>query len=151
VIAYVGADHQLEQDAAFQLLDRIDYLVANAGRGFPLGVNASGRRNLNPEICVSDFSFPSDGRAWIQKLACAQGVYARRLKSLGSLDYLEFDRLAFFKVPVSVALDGGEMHEDIVAVGTRDESITFFRAEPLNSSSGPGHMQFPPFWGASST
>jgi hypothetical protein len=56
------------------------------------------------------------------------------LETFGALLYLKFHRLPFVEGPVALGLDGREMHEDILTGLALDESITFCRVEPLNST-----------------
>ena len=45
---------------------------------------------------------------------------------------VELDSLAFFEALVTLALDIGEVYEDVFTLLTRDESETLFRIEKLN-------------------
>src|SRR5688572_8703014 len=54
------------------------------------------------------------------------------LGSLRTVDYLEFDLLAFLEGPEAGPLNRGEVHEHIVASFALDEAITFSVVEPLD-------------------
>jgi hypothetical protein len=56
------------------------------------------------------------------------------LPSLLALGDGEFNRLAFLKTAVAIALNGGEMYEDILTVLTRDKTKAFGGIEPLHCS-----------------
>jgi hypothetical protein len=56
------------------------------------------------------------------------------LQGLGALDYVELDALAFLKRTEAVALDGGVMHEDVVAILTADESEALGIVKPFYCS-----------------
>jgi len=45
---------------------------------------------------------------------------------------VELDSLAFFEALVTLALDIGEVYEDVFTLLARDESETLFRIEKLN-------------------
>ena len=49
-------------------------------------------------------------------------------------DSVEFDPLSLFEAPVAVALDVGEMDEDVITLLTRDKSESLFCVEKLYSS-----------------
>ena len=73
---------------------------------------------------------------------CLEFFDVSRLRTAFALDYVERNFLAFVKSFVTVALDGREMHEDIVALFASNESVAFFRAEPLYLTNC--HVQIPP-------
>src|SRR5687767_15347089 len=56
----------------------------------------------------------------------------RGLLSLRSINDLELHLLALVQGPVSVTLDGREMDEDVVAIGTGDEPVSLLVAEPFD-------------------
>jgi hypothetical protein len=58
--------------------------------------------------------------------------HIRGLFSLGAIDDLEFHLLALAQGPEARALNGSEMHEDILAIGTLDEPIALGIIEPLH-------------------
>jgi hypothetical protein len=63
------------------------------------------------------------------------GTDSARLQSLRPLGRLELDMLALFEILVSVAFDGGVVHEYVrAAVGLGDESESLFGAEPLHGA-----------------
>src|SRR6185436_19725699 len=55
-----------------------------------------------------------------------------RLRALGAVDDLEFDRLAFLERTESVTLDRGVMDEDIAASVALDKSVSLGVIEPLD-------------------
>jgi hypothetical protein len=57
-----------------------------------------------------------------------------RLPTLLAFGHSEFNRLPFFKAAISIALDRGEMHEDIFPTLTCDKTEAFSGVEPLNCS-----------------
>jgi hypothetical protein len=60
------------------------------------------------------------------------GLDVLSLPSLGSLHYVELDGLAFLEGTKTLRLDGGVMHENILAVLAGDESETFCVIEPFH-------------------
>src|SRR5208282_2935672 len=56
------------------------------------------------------------------------------LEALGAFEQVELDGLAFIQRAVAVLLDGREMHEDILAGGALDESVSLRPVEPLHST-----------------
>src|ERR1700722_1217601 len=77
------------------------------------------------------------------------------LRTLGTLGDLEFHLLVLFKAAEASAVDLRVVHEDVWALGLRDEAETFFGVEPLHSSlchfcfsfvrdSGPRHANRQP-------
>jgi hypothetical protein len=56
------------------------------------------------------------------------------LETLGSLDDLKLDLLAFLEAAEAVALDSGVMNENVLTALTADESKTLGVVEPLNDS-----------------
>jgi hypothetical protein len=54
------------------------------------------------------------------------------LRSFGTVNNLEFDRLALLKRPEAVALDRREVHEDVTAAVAFDETVTLCVVEPLD-------------------
>src|ERR1700730_5374043 len=63
-----------------------------------------------------------------------QSVHVLSLQTLGTLLDLELNLRSFIQTPVTVSLDGREMHEYIVATGALDESIAFGSVKPLHST-----------------
>ena len=61
-------------------------------------------------------------------------LYVRRLPALGALDDVELNGLTLLEALESVRVDGGVMHEDILAVLTRDEAEALRVIKPLNST-----------------
>src|ERR1039458_9295857 len=57
-----------------------------------------------------------------------------RLEALRAFEQIELDSLAFVQRAVTVLLDGGEMHEHILARGALDKSVSFRPVEPLHST-----------------
>src|SRR5207253_8742606 len=58
LVPHVGPDHQLEEDAALELFDRVDDLLTTARRGAPLGVDPTGGWNLDLQVGVAEPSLP---------------------------------------------------------------------------------------------
>jgi hypothetical protein len=56
------------------------------------------------------------------------------LPAFGAFGHGEFNRLAFLQAAVSIGLDRGEMHKDILSTLTRDKTKAFSGVEPLYSS-----------------
>jgi hypothetical protein len=56
------------------------------------------------------------------------------LPTLLALGHGEFNRLAFFKAAIAIALNGGEMHEYIFPALACDEAEALSGIEPLNCS-----------------
>src|SRR5438105_10838816 len=56
------------------------------------------------------------------------------LPALGSLDDIELDGLALFQAAKALVLNGGVMHEDILAILPADETVPFGVVEPLHCS-----------------
>ena len=63
-----------------------------------------------------------------------QGLDVLGLPALRALDYVELDALAFLKRTEAVALDGGVMHEDVVAILTADKSEALGIVKPFHCS-----------------
>lgn len=55
-----------------------------------------------------------------------------RLPTLLAFGHREFNRLAFFKAAIAIALDRREMHEYIFPALARDKTETLSGIEPLN-------------------
>src|SRR3990172_3270769 len=55
-----------------------------------------------------------------------------RLGSLGTLFNIEFDLLSLLKVTETVALNGGEMDENVLSAFTLDKAEAFVTIEPLD-------------------
>src|SRR5687767_53434 len=55
-----------------------------------------------------------------------------RLRTLGAIDDLEFDRLTLFQGPEAVATDRGVVHEHVAATLALNEPIAFGVVEPLD-------------------
>jgi len=56
------------------------------------------------------------------------------LQTLGTLRYLKFHALPFLQAAETAGLDGGEVHEYILATLAADESVTLGIVKPLNCS-----------------
>jgi len=56
------------------------------------------------------------------------------LPALRALRYIELHRLPFLQALEAACLNGGEMHENVLASLTTDEAITFCVIEPLYCS-----------------
>jgi hypothetical protein len=67
---------------------------------------------------------------------CTSGLLAHNnvgcLRTLRTLLDLEFDLLAFFKIPEAVSLDGRIVNEDVLAALAGDEAVAFATIEPLD-------------------
>jgi hypothetical protein len=57
------------------------------------------------------------------------------LRSFGSLFNIELDLLTFLQVAVAIALNGGEMDENVLSAFALDEAEAFFTIEPLDGTS----------------
>src|ERR1700690_3175446 len=55
------------------------------------------------------------------------------LEALRSFEQIELDGLAFIQRAIAILLNGGEMHEDILARGALDEPVSLRPVEPLHS------------------
>jgi len=62
------------------------------------------------------------------------------LGTLGTLDHVELDFIAFFETLIAVELDGAVMHEDIWAALTSEEAETLRVVEPLHCAFVLRHM-----------
>src|SRR5579862_7254102 len=56
------------------------------------------------------------------------------LPALGAFDHVKLYLLTFLQAAETAGLNGGEMHEDILAVLAADESIAFGVIKPLHCS-----------------
>jgi hypothetical protein len=56
------------------------------------------------------------------------------LGTLGALFNIELNLLAFLQVTISIALNCGEMDEDVLSTFTLDEAETLITIEPLDST-----------------
>ena len=56
------------------------------------------------------------------------------LESLRSLGEVELDGLALIQAPVSILLDSGEMHKNVLARGPLNEPVTLGSVKPLHST-----------------
>lgn len=75
LVAHLIPDHQLKENASFELFDRVNDLLTSSGGSSPLGVNSSRRRDLDLEIRFSEPTLPCDGTARFQyKLLCRRGT-----------------------------------------------------------------------------
>ncbi len=60
--------------------------------------------------------------------------YVFCLPALGPLHYVKLYLLTFLQAAEAIRLDGGEMHEDILAVLAADKSIALGIVKPLHCS-----------------
>src|SRR5262249_14389618 len=67
-------------------------------------------------------------------LSGLQSLHVLRLPALGAFHDVELYLLTFLQAAESARLDGGEMHEDIFAILTADESIALGIVKPLHCS-----------------
>ena len=66
-----------------------------------------------------------------------------RLGSLGALFNIELDLLTFGQVAVAIALNCGEMDENVLATVIRlDESVALCRVKPFHSSRSHGNIPY---------
>ena len=65
------------------------------------------------------------------------------LQPLRPLGDVELHHLSLVERPVPLHLDRGEVHEDVLAVGTGDEAVAFVRVEPLDDTAGHGLLSLP--------
>src|SRR3954453_12118317 len=63
-----------------------------------------------------------------------RGLNVRRLQALVALHDLELDLLTLGQRPIALGLDGGVMHEDIVATFTGDEPVPLLFRKPLHGA-----------------
>ena len=75
-----------------------------------------------------------ENRPFAQLQDVLQGLDVLGLPALRALDYVELDALAFLKRTEAVALDGGVMHEDVVAILTADKSEALGIVKPFYCS-----------------
>src|SRR6476620_5208546 len=68
------------------------------------------------------------------KRDCSDGADVLRLFTLATGGNVELDALTLFQRTVSVALNRGEVNEDVVAALTRDEAETLVGVEPLDGA-----------------
>jgi hypothetical protein len=76
-------------------------------------------RVLRGSLCVDELVAQCD-------VAC--------LGTLGALFNIELDLLALLQIPIPIALNGGEMDEDVLSTFTLDEAKTLITIEPLDST-----------------
>ncbi len=65
------------------------------------------------------------------------------LQPLGPLGDVELHQLSLVERPVPLHLDRGEVHEDVLAVGTGDEAVALVRVEPLDDTAGHELLSLP--------
>ena len=56
------------------------------------------------------------------------------LPALGAFDHVKLNLLTFLQTAESASLDGGEMHEDILAILAANESVALGVVKPLHCS-----------------
>lgn len=66
------------------------------------------------------------------------------LRSLGSLFDIELDLLAFHQVAEAIALDGGEVDEDVLSAFALDEAEALVTVEPLDRTDYSFRHVLPP-------
>src|SRR5271156_92754 len=71
---------------------------------------------------------------WFGEILRSRSHYVARLEAFRAFEQIELDSLAFIQRAVAVLLDGREMHEDILAGGALDESVSLRPVEPLHST-----------------
>ena len=106
------------------------------------------RRDVMAGAAVAAVLFP--GQAWAVDPAIAAATVAARQNAPVISDHadvlrflalptrcdVELDALTFVEALVAVALDVGEVHENVVALFARDESETLRGIEELHGSDG---------------
>jgi len=65
---------------------------------------------------------------------CLEGSHVLCLKAFWTFCQIELNLLTFLKAAEAAGLNGGEMHEDIVAALTTDEAEAFCVVKPLHYS-----------------
>ena len=65
------------------------------------------------------------------------------LQPLRPLGDVELHQLSLVERPVPLHLDRGEVHEDVLAVGTGDEAVPLVRVEPLDDTAGHELLSLP--------
>jgi len=63
-----------------------------------------------------------------------QNLYVLRLPALGSLDYVELDRLSLLQAAEAIGLDRRIVNENVFPILTADEAVALRVIEPLNCS-----------------
>jgi len=76
-----------------------------------------------------EFSIPG----WLRQ-SFLENLNVLGLKAFGAAGHIECDGLTFLKAPEPIRLDGGEMHEDILAVLAADEAKPLRIVKPLYCS-----------------
>ena len=77
------------------------------------------------------------GRPPIRIVACEAGLDALDvfgLPALGAFDHVKLHLLTFLQAAETAGLNGGEMHEDILAVLAADKTVAFGVVKPLHCS-----------------
>jgi hypothetical protein len=83
---------------------------------------------------VSDNVRENWGEAFAPRPVRLETDYAIRLQTLGALADFKLDRLTFRQVAVTVALNGGEMYEYILAALALDKAESLAGVKPLYCS-----------------
>src|SRR5713226_4569317 len=96
---------------------------------WPRQIKMAGRRALLPAAPWRTFSLA----AWFRDVGS--------LGTFGALNDLKFHRISLLQGTVSVAGDGGIMHEYVRTIIAPDEAVTLGVIKPLHSSS---HFAWPP-------
>jgi hypothetical protein len=65
---------------------------------------------------------------------CLQNLNVLCLEALGSLYYVELDRLAFLEAPETIRLNCRKVHEDIFAILAADKTKSLCVVKPLHCS-----------------
>jgi len=79
---------------------------------------------------------PRRGFLLLRSLPTVELYHISSLRALGAALDGEFHPLALFQVAKTLALDGREVDEDIIAIFALDEAIALSAAEPLDRADG---------------
>src|SRR5215471_4151727 len=79
------------------------------------------------------------GHFWppLSAFSCGSGLGSLDvlcLPALGAFDYVELHLLSFLEAAETAGLDGGEMHEDILAILAADKTVALGVVKPLHCS-----------------
>src|SRR5579871_2237014 len=98
-------------------------------------------RTITPRTIRSKVQKTKGGHRWPPLfgfvLLCEAGLDALDvlcLPALGAFDYVKLHLLTFLEAAESARLNGGEMHEDILAVLAADKTIALGVVKPLHCS-----------------
>jgi len=83
---------------------------------------------------MPEISFRTSVRYRLRKRRYLDRGNVLRLPALGALDHVELHLLAFLQALEAASLNRGEMHENVFAILTADETIAFGVVKPLHRS-----------------